>query len=57
MDKELVCDSCRDEICACDSCGEDLKEGEDVICIGFNHIHQNCIDNYSAEIVNKEDLF
>lgn len=54
---KIFCSDCKEEIERCDECNNDFKEGDEIICHSFDHIHKDCIGNLEAEVVSEEDRY
>ena len=54
---KIFCSDCKEELTNCDHCMEELKEGDEIICHRFDHIHKDCINQLEAEVVSEEDRY
>lgn len=53
----LYCGDCKEEVTTCDECGEEFKEGEEILCHSFDHIHKDCVSSWETEVVSEEDRY
>ena len=53
----IFCSDCKEEVTNCDECAVDFKEGDEIICHSFSHIHKDCVCNLDAEVVSEDDRY